>query len=148
MCHKKARFGHRVWCSIIVVRPRQEAGEEAESSLQEVQLQQQQQPEVVVVCEAPTPLLLPHINTQPQVPPGEEEEEEAATRDQEEDDELMVEDMMAHTSAAPSKEPKSAAEVDLLSAQDILSFEMLDIRDRNTPKVSQTATPTNTPMGT
>ena len=35
----------------------------------------------------------------------------------------------------------------ILTAQDILSFEMLDIRDRSTPKVSQTATPTNTPMG-
>ncbi len=38
-------------------------------------------------------------------------------------------------------------ESDILTAQDILSFEMLDIRDRNPAKVSQTATPNNTPLG-
>ena len=36
---------------------------------------------------------------------------------------------------------------EILTAQDLLSFEMLDIRDRHTPKVSQTATPNNTPLG-
>ena len=34
-----------------------------------------------------------------------------------------------------------------MTEQDIEMFEMLDIRDRNVPKVSQTATPNNTPLG-
>ena len=34
-----------------------------------------------------------------------------------------------------------------ITEQDIEMFEMLDIRDRNEPKVSQTATPNNTPLG-
>ncbi len=44
-------------------------------------------------------------------------------------------------SAAESLDPG------LLNAQDLLSFDMLDIRDRHTPRVSQTATPNNTPQG-
>ena len=38
---------------------------------------------------------------------------------------------------------------DLLTAQDLLSFEMLDIKERDMAKakVSQTPTPNNTPLG-
>ena len=82
------------------------------------------------------------------------EEVEATVKSEKEQeqeaDEQMVEDILAAGVApgeASAPKEKSLSDVDILSAQDILSFEMLDIRDRNTPKVSQTATPTNTPMG-
>lgn len=35
----------------------------------------------------------------------------------------------------------------MISKEDIDKFEMLEIRERNQPKVSQTATPNNTPLG-
>ena len=40
-------------------------------------------------------------------------------------------------------------DADILTAQDLLSFEMLDIKERGVAKakVSQTATPNNTPLG-
>ena len=35
----------------------------------------------------------------------------------------------------------------VVNPADLLNFEMLDIHERAPPKVSQTATPTNTPLG-
>jgi next-to-BRCA1 protein 1 len=114
--HHGTRFGHRVWCSI-VVDPREvlEPDQAEPRSLLEIKNVQEVQQKV----------------GEPSACNGVGPDAAAA---------------VAQLKSPTQDQTTKVVDADILTAQDILSFEMLDIRDRNTPEVSQTATPNNTPL--
>ena len=117
MSHNGARFGHRVWCSVIVTGQDMEDLSVAPVTNLEVQKQEGLQWEE---CHLEEMVVTEDCNAAVVI-----------------EDDVVVKETAVRLESDPA----------ILTAQDILSFEMLDIRDRSTPKVSQTATPTNTPMG-
>ena len=62
-------------------------------------------------------------------------------------DEKLPQDIGIESGEKQPLEDNSCEKPDVITERDIEMFEMLDIRDRNAPKVSQTATPNNTPLG-
>ncbi|XP_006818867.1 next to BRCA1 gene 1 protein-like isoform X2 [Saccoglossus kowalevskii] len=118
MCHKDKEFGHRVWCSIIVDEP-----EVLEPSIKD---------EVILVREVLDDLT-------DKVEQEEEKAVEAGETVEEAIDEVIEKHIEKHRekNEAPSTDVQHDDEnpepIQQLTEQDLLTFELLDINESNTP---------------
>lgn len=156
MTQNGKQFGHRVWC-LINVCPREvleptwanykmvcdPVQNEADPCLQEeIEEPDHKEPEVLLTVHEE--LVVQNENSGPK----EDDEGYEEVRNVDDDEKIKLEQELSCAAAAvaqlkldQSQQPKSSE-----PGQDLMSFELLNLTSRGSHKVSQTATPNNTPL--